>query len=116
VNIEAIIAGLDFSTVSLAILVSMVTIAVMTWHATKDGFDVSDCLLDTTTRKVSPEKVGYMTVLLMMSWALAVQVMKGQLTEWYAGLYGGLFVLGRIGYKYVDAKKDPNVAQPTTQP
>ena len=57
-----------------------------------------------------------MTILCYMTWSFVTLVLRNQLTEWYAGLYGGLFVVGRIGYKYADAKKENQNAQPLTQP
>jgi polyferredoxin len=107
----ALLGKLDGAQIALICMVLIVILTVVSWHRNKDGFDLSTCITDTVTGKVSPEKIGYMTVLAMMSWGFAALVLRNQMTEMYAGMYAGVFVLGRIGYKYADTKKEAaNVA------
>lgn len=109
-NLNALWANLDASALSLALMAVIVIAVVTSWHRHKEGFDLSQCIVDSATGKVSPEKIGYMTVLALMSWGFVALTLKGLMTEWYAGLYAGIFVMGRIGYKYADAKAGaPNV-------
>lgn len=110
-NFEAILAGLDGAQVALIAMALIVVLTVISWHRNKEGFDLSTCIVDTATGKVSPEKVGYMTALAVMTWGFCALILRNQMTEAYAGMYAGIFVLGRIGYKYVDAKN----ASPTAE-
>jgi hypothetical protein len=111
-TLDAILAGIDTTVASLVIMVVIVIAVVASWHRNKEGFDLSTCIVETATGKVSPEKVGYMTALAMMSWGFAALVLQGKLTEWYAGLFAGIFVMGRVGLKYVDKKDAPNANPP----
>lgn len=114
-DFTTLLASIDVPVVALVVMTVIILAVVVGWHERKPGFDLSDSVVDTKTGKVSPEKLAYMTILCYMTWGFVSQILKGQLTEWFAGLYGGMFVLGRIGYKYVDAKKDNQDAKPPDQ-
>jgi hypothetical protein len=114
-TLDALLASIDASQVSLAVMTVLVLGVVASWHEKKPGFDLSDSLVDTTTGKVSPEKIGYMVVLALMSWGFVALILTNRMTEWFAGLYGGMFVMGRIGYKWADAKKESQNVKPPDQ-
>ena len=93
-------------------------IALAVWHRdTSNGFDLRQALVDSVTGKVSIEKVGFVTVLCTMSWALVHMTLMDKLTEWYVLAYTGPFALMRGVSQglsvFKDIKKDPaNAANP----
>ena len=103
---DALLASIDAPMAALVVMSVIVIATVVSWHRTKDGFDLSQCIVDSTTQRIAPEKVGFMTVLAIMTWGFVALILQGKLTEWYAGLYGGMFVAGRFGSQYLSTKKD----------
>lgn len=115
-SIIALLSHADPALTSLAFMVVIVIFVVASWHHSKDGFDLSQCIVDSTTGRISPEKVGYMTALAIMTWAFVALVMHDKMTEWYATVYAGLFVMGRLGSQYLTTKKDIANADPKPTP
>jgi hypothetical protein len=115
-NLEALVASIDASQVFLVVITVVMIVTVVMWHVQKPDFDLSQCLVDSASSRVSPEKVGYMVVLVYMTWSFVAQTLKGSLTEWFSGLYVGAFVAGRLGSQFLATKKDIANAQPPSPP
>lgn len=93
----AFIRSLDPSLVVLIVMSALVICVVWSWHANKSNdFHLQQVLVDSVTGKIAIEKVGFMTVLALMSWGFVALILRDKMSEWYVGLFGGLFVLGRI--------------------
>jgi len=105
-NYFEIFRSLDPSLLALTIMSILVVATVISWHRNKEGFDLSQCIVDSVTGRIAPEKVGYMTVLAIMSWGFIAHVLKNTLTEAYVLCYGSLFVAGRFGSQWLSVKKD----------
>jgi hypothetical protein len=105
-NYLEIFRSLDPSLIALTIMTVLVVATVVSWHRNKPGFDLSQCIVDSTTNRIAAEKVGFMVVLAVMSWGFVALVLQHQLSEWYATAYGGIFVLGRFGSQMLSVKKD----------
>jgi hypothetical protein len=105
-----VLRSIDLSLVALTVMGTIVCGVVWSWHVQDDEFCLRQVLLDGTTGKISIEKVGYMTALSIGTWGFVALILKEQLTEWYAGLYLGAFVLGRLGNSWIvrkDAAQEP---------
>jgi len=113
---DALLASIDASEAFLVVMTVMMLVTVISWHVRKEGFDLSQCIVDTTSGRISPEKVGYMLVLVYMTWSFVAQTLKGTLTEAFTALYVGAFVAGRFGSQFLATKKDIANVQPTVQP
>jgi len=111
-TLDALLASIDAPMAALIVMTVIVVGTVVSWHRGKDGFDLSQCIVDSVTQRISPEKVAYMTVLAMMTWGFAALVLQGKLTEWFATVYSGVFVLGRVGSQWLTTKKDIATATP----
>lgn len=104
--LKVVISEMDASLVALTLMFLVVVLTVVSWHRNKPGFDLSQCIVDSVTQRIVPEKVGYMTVLALMSWGFVALTLQGKMTEWYAGLFAGIFVMGRLGSQALTIKKD----------
>ena len=111
-TLDALLASIDAPMAALVVMTVIVIGTVVSWHRNKEGFDLSQCIVDSTTQRIAPEKVGFMTVLAIMTWGFVALVLQGKLTEWYATVYGGMFVAGRFGSQYLSTKKDIAAAAP----
>lgn len=108
------ITNLDPAIVTLTAMAIIVIVVVWSWHAdkTKD-FHLQQVLVDSVTGKIAIEKVGYMTVLALMSWGFVTLILRDKLSEWYAGLFAGVFVLGRVASSWMAVKKDIAMSPPS---
>jgi len=107
-----LLKSIDPSSISLLVLVILVIAVVWYWHLSDNSFNLQQCLLDSVTGKISVEKIGYMTALSLMSWGFVTLVLHDKITEWYAGLFGGLFVLGRAVSSGLSVIKDVKIVPP----
>lgn len=103
-NFEAILSALDAPVIALAIMTIIIVATIVSWHRGKAGFDLSQCLLDSVTGKISVEKIGFMTMLAIYTWGFVAQTIYKSLSEWYvtAGLV--TFAGARLGSQWLATK------------
>lgn len=99
--------AMDPVIVALVFMTALVVGVVWSWHANKSNdFHLQQVLVDSVTGKIAIEKVGFMTALAVGTWGFTALIIKGQMTEWYAGIYIGAFVAGRLGSSWLSVKKE----------
>ena len=97
----------DPSIVVLAVMSLLIVSVVWAWHRdSSNDFHLQQVLVDNVSGKISIEKVGYMTALAIGTWGFVTLILHDKMTEWYAGLYLGAFVFGRLGSSWLSIKKD----------
>lgn len=105
----------DPSLLALLFMTICVLIVVLNWHRT-GKIDLSQVLVDSTSGKIAIEKVGYMTALATSTWGFIDLSLHDRLTEWYAGLYVGLLISGRVANTAINAYKDVKKNADSTAP
>jgi hypothetical protein len=105
----------DPSLLALLFMTACVVLVVVSWHRT-GKIDLSQCVVDGTTGKLSVEKVGYMTALLTSTWGFVDLSLHDKLTEWYFTAYAGLLIAGRALNTSVNAYKDVKNVPPPSNP
>lgn len=110
-NFQAILSALDAPVIALAIMTLIIIATVIMWHRGKPGFDLSECVTDSVTGKISVEKIGFMTMLAIYTWGFVAQTIYKSLSEWYvtAGLV--TFAGARLGSQWLATR--PKAQDPT---
>ena len=103
--IWSVIKGINMPVLSLIVMFGIVISVVWSWHRTKDGFDLSQVLVNSITGKIDVEKVGYMSVLAIWCWGFIALILDHLLTEYYVGIGVGAFVIGKGIKSWTDMQK-----------
>lgn len=98
--------SLDPSLIALTVMAILVVATVVSWHRNKDGFDLSQCILDSATGRISVEKIGFMSVLAVYIWGFIHLALKNTLSMEYVGLGLATFAAARFGSQWLSVKKD----------
>lgn len=69
-------------------------------------FDLRDLFLDTTTRRMSPEKTAIMVALTVSTWGFVSQIQDGNMTEFYFTGYIAAWGLSRAVSQGVTVWRD----------
>jgi hypothetical protein len=88
---------MDLSVAVLSVGSLVVFYVLYVWHKANHPFDLRQLLLDSATDKISIEKVGYITALIVSSWSFVTMVSKNTLTEWFFTAYIAVFAAARLG-------------------
>lgn len=105
--------SMDQSLIALALMTLLVILTVVSWHRNKAGFDLSQCIVDSVTGRISPEKVAYMTALAVSTWVIVALTIDDKITEGFLLTYLSIFVLGRAAAQGISAIKDIKTQAPT---
>lgn len=89
----------------LVILMIVILLAILWRLNREDGvsFDLQDLFID-EKGKASTSRIGVIVALLLSSWAFVHLTLNGMLTEWYAMVYMGSWVLNKGFSKYLENK------------
>lgn len=97
----ATLAGkVDWLGVLFIFLVSAFFIRLMQYEKKKKTFILADFVTDATGR-ADKYGLGYVLVLLVMTWAMWYLAVHDRLTEWYVTLYVGAFVIGSVSKSWI---------------
>jgi hypothetical protein len=106
-KVEAIlhtIGTLNYTGILLFVVVVVFT--VFLWRLSRSAnskFFFDDLLID-TDGKASTSKLAQIVALISSTWAFLHITLQGELTEWFYGLYMGIWVMNRGYAKWVDQK------------
>lgn len=91
---------ITLSDVVLSIAALLLTLVLISWHTSKDQFDLRWLIVDSTTEKVSLFKTGQLVALLTSTWAFIHEVRGNHLSEWlffaYVAAWGGVNIANKI--------------------
>lgn len=106
----------DPSMVALMVGALMALLVAYNWQRDAGNeFDLRDLFIDTTTRRMSPEKTAVMVALGVSSWGFISQIQDGKMTEWYFTGYIAAWGLSRAvsqGLTLWKEKKDGDKPAP----
>lgn len=97
--------------VLLWLLVAAVSITLMKWHLSDSSFNLSDLIC--TDGRLNDKKALRTGTWIVMSYGFYSLVEDGKLTEWYATLYGALWV-GNAALDKWQRLKEPKNATTTS--
>lgn len=90
----------------ILLFVVVVVFTVFLWRLSRSSnskFFFDDLLID-TDGKASTSKLAQIVALISSTWAFLHITLQGELTEWFFGLYMGIWVMNRGYAKWVDKK------------
>ena len=90
-------------------LLAIFSILLLRWHFRSDNqFDLTDLIC--VDRKLNDKKFIRTGSWAVMTWGFYAMVEDGKLTEWYAGLYGALWVSNALVDKWLrqGGKNEPS--------
>lgn len=95
-HLTSLVVGLSLIEI-LGFIALIIGLAVLVYaHLSDDPFDLRYLVVDEISKKLSSYKFAFLVCLIVMSYGFVVLLNQGKMTEWYAGLYAGTFVAGRI--------------------
>lgn len=98
----------------------MVVAVIALWKSHKDqskdfkNFNLLD-LITTSQGTINRPAVMELVVFVLMGWGFIVYVARGTLSEWYAGLLVGAFVLRAAYSSFLSSKKPANGQSPPAE-
>ena len=101
----------------ILLFVVVVVFTTFLWRLNKSDsakFFFDDLLID-TDGKASTSKLAQIVALIASTWAFLHVTLAGELTEWFYGLYMGIWVMNRGYAKWVDSKVTTTKVEPVPQ-
>src|SRR5688572_17319770 len=106
VDMADVVMNLILATAAMAILVSIYRAHRSNGHSKYRNFNLMD-LFTTDEGRADRPALQETVVFLVLTWAVITYTVKGELTEWLAGIYVGTFVLRAAHAAYLRSKEAP---------
>jgi hypothetical protein len=105
---------MNVSVAVLGLTMLLVLLLAFSWHRDAGvNFDLRQCVIDSTTGKISVEKVAFMSALTVSTWGFVTLILTEKMTEFYFAGYIGAFGAARFASQYLSVKKDANAGSTT---
>lgn len=99
--------------ISLVVMAIIVIMLLIRWHTDGSDFQLQQALVDSVTKKIAIEKVGYMMALLLGSWGFIALILTNKMTEGYFMGYLGIFAAARAVSSGISVAKDVKLSGST---